>query len=132
MSNLNSEIVDKLPHAIIVEDEESLSTIFSKAIDMAGYSVEVIANGQEALNRLTNFTPELLLLDLHLPQMAGDEIIDRLRQNPEFEKTRIILATADARLGYHIENKADLVLIKPIRFSTLKRLASRFNPRATA
>ncbi|MEM7347749.1 MAG: response regulator, partial [Chloroflexota bacterium] len=87
MSNLSNEFADKLPHAIIVEDEESLSTIFRKAIDMAGYSVEVIANGQEALNRLANFTPELLLLDLHLPQITGDEIIDKLRKNPDFDNT---------------------------------------------
>ena len=99
---------------------------------MAGYSVEVIANGQEALNRLSTFAPQLLLLDLHLPQITGDEIIEKLRQNPEFNDTRIILATADARLGNHVESKADLVLIKPIRFSTLKRLASRFNPKTTA
>lgn len=132
MSNLSNEFAGKLPHAIIVEDEESLSTIFRKAIDMAGYSVEVIANGQEALNRLADFTPALLLLDLHLPQITGDEIIDKLRKNPDFDNTRIILATADARLGNHVESKADLVLIKPIRFSTLKRLASRFNPMTTA
>ena len=128
MTELDNYVTPKLPHAIIVEDEESLSTIFSKAIDMAGYSVEVIPNGQDALNRLATFIPHLIVLDLHLPQVAGDEIIERLRSNPAFDKTRIILATADARLGNHVESKADLVLIKPIRFSTLKRLAARFNP----
>lgn len=132
MTELNNHSVTEQPHAIIVEDEESLSTIFRKAIDMAGYSVEVIANGQDALNRFENFTPQLILLDLHLPQVTGDEIIEKLRMNPDFDKTRIILATADARLGNHVESKADLVLIKPIRFSTLKRLASRFNPTTSA
>ncbi|MFK7802990.1 MAG: response regulator [Anaerolineae bacterium] len=132
MTELNNNLMVEQPHAIIVEDEESLSTIFSKAIDMAGYSVEVIANGQDALNRFENYAPQLILLDLHLPQVTGDEIIEKLRQNPAFDKTRIILATADARLGNHVESKADLVLIKPIRFSTLKRLASRFNPRTSA
>ena len=116
------------PHAIIVEDEESLSTIFRKAINMAGYSVQVFANGKDALERLEDLTPQLLLLDLHLPLVKGDEIIDTIRKNPAFDKTRIILATADARFGSHIESKADLVLIKPIRFSTLKRLATRLNP----
>lgn len=130
MPHVNQEITDTLPHALIVEDEESLLTIFQKAISMAGYSVEGVADGQDALNRLANLTPALLLLDLHLPQVAGDEIIDRLRQNPKFDNTRIILATADARMGNHIESKADLVLIKPIRFSTLKRLASRLKPMA--
>lgn len=118
-----------IPSAMIVEDEESLSTIFRKAINMAGYSVEVVSNGKAALERLKEVTPELLLLDLHLPHIKGDEIIDTIRKNPDFDNTRIILATADARFGSHIESKADLVLIKPIRFSTLKRLASRLNPK---
>ncbi|MEM9774872.1 MAG: response regulator [Chloroflexota bacterium] len=128
MNDIERPQMGEMPHAIIVEDEESLSTIFRKAIDMAGYSVEVISNGKEALNRLQNIAPNLLLLDLHLPQVTGEEIIEAVRQKPEFSDTRIILATADARLGNHIESKADLVLIKPIRFSTLKRLATRFNP----
>jgi len=128
MTNIIDHNEPFVPHAIIVEDEESLSTIFRKAINMAGYSVEVFSNGQEALNRLEDFTPNLLLLDLHLPQVRGDEIIDTIRDNPAFDDTRIILATADARLGSQIESKADLVLIKPIRFSTLKRLAARLKP----
>ena len=128
MAQLINHTPNMLPHAIIVEDEETLSTIFRKAINMAGYSVEVFANGQDALNRLEDAIPHLLLLDLHLPQVMGDEIIDTIRQNPAFDDTRIILATADARFGTQIESKADLVLIKPIRFSTLKRLASRLNP----
>ena len=132
MTDIERSSLSEVPHAIIVEDEESLSTIFRKAIDMAGYSVEVIANGKDALHRLQNVAPNLLLLDLHLPQVTGEEIIEAVRQRPEFAQTRIILATADARLGNHIESKADLVLIKPIRFSTLKRLASRFNPSHSA
>ncbi len=128
MTNIIEHNEPMVPHAIIVEDEETLSTIFRKAINMAGYSVEVFANGQDALNRLEDFTPNLLLLDLHLPLVMGDEIIDTIRENPAFKDTRIILATADARLGSHVESKADLVLIKPIRFSTLKRLAARLKP----
>ena len=128
MTQLSNQTQNTMPHAIIVEDEESLSTIFRKAINMAGYSVEVFSNGQDALNRLEDSIPNLLLLDLHLPQVMGDEIIDTIRENPDFDETRIILATADARFGTHIESKADLVLIKPIRFSTLKKLAARLNP----
>ena len=116
MTQLTTHTPNPLPHAIIVEDEESLSTIFRKAINMAGYSVEVFSNGQDALNRLEDSIPNLLLLDLHLPQVMGDEIIDAIRENPAFSDTRIILATADARFGTHIESKADLVLIKPISF----------------
>ena len=125
-SNGNSQTTS--PHAIIVEDDEALALIFSHALSSAGFSIEVIENGRVALNRLMANAPDLLLLDLNLPEVAGDEIIEAIYQTPAFANTRIVLATANARLAHHIRDKVDLVLNKPIRFSMLKRLASRFNP----
>ncbi|MFT5194946.1 MAG: DNA-binding response OmpR family regulator [Cellvibrionaceae bacterium] len=119
----------ELPQALIIESDCSFSTLFHQALSLAGYAVEVIADGKEALAHLTRCTPHLLLLDLNLPGAMGDEIVETVRKNPSFGNTRIILVTADARVENHIENQVDIVLIKPIQFSTLTRLATRFNPR---
>ncbi|MEM7798500.1 MAG: response regulator [Chloroflexota bacterium] len=115
------------PLALVVEDEEHLTSIFEKAVDMAGYHVEIIKDGHVALKRLDEVVPQLILLDLHLPFVNGETILNAIRTNDKLSKTRVILATADARLGDFLDEKADVVLIKPIRFSLLKEIAARFN-----
>lgn len=116
------------PLALIVEDEEMLATIFDQAMVMAGFETEVIRDGRAAIERLETLTPDIITLDLHLPYVSGEEILDHIRSQPRFDNSRVIIATADARMGEYLDRKADLVLIKPIRFSQLRDLAARLRP----
>ncbi len=117
------------PQALVIEDDENLSTIFYQALHMAGYETEVIRDGQLALERLQGDPPQLIALDLHLPRVSGEEILEALRADPRYDRCRVIVTTADARLGEYLESKVDLLLIKPIRFSQLRDLADRLKPR---
>ncbi|HSQ18698.1 MAG TPA: response regulator [Anaerolineales bacterium] len=115
--------------ALIIEDEQDLAAIFSKALEVAGYQTGVIHNGQEALDRLSDIdqAPTLVLLDYHLPLVSGDEILHFIRGDRRFAQTRVIMATCDpAAMVDEIENSADLVLLKPISYIQLRQLASRF------
>lgn len=125
---MQTNIQVEKPLAMVVEDEEHLTTIFKKAVDMAGYQVETFADGKIALEHLAEVEPELILLDLHLPFVNGETILNAIRANERLSKTRVILATADARLGDILDEKADVVLVKPIRFSLLRDIAARFKP----
>ncbi len=117
------------PLALIIEDEEMLATIFEQALSMAEYETEVVRDGREAMTRLDNDPiPNVITLDLHLPFVSGEDILDHIRASDRLAKTKVIIATADARMGDFLDKKADLVLIKPIRFSQLRDLASRLNP----
>ncbi|MCB0034132.1 MAG: response regulator [Anaerolineales bacterium] len=117
------------PLALIIEDEEMLATIFEQALSMAEYETEVVRDGREAMTRLDNDpVPNVITLDLHLPFVSGEDILDHIRASERLAKTKVIIATADARMGDFLDKKADLVLIKPIRFSQLRDLASRLNP----
>lgn len=120
------------PLALVIEDDENLSTIFNQALDMAGYETEVIRDGQAAVERLAGQIPQLVALDLHLPHVSGEEILRMMRDDERFDRCRVILTTADARLGEYLEEKVDLLLIKPIRFSQLRDLADRLKPRDSA
>jgi two-component system cell cycle response regulator DivK len=116
------------PLALIIEDEEMLATIFEQALAMADYETEVIRDGQLAELRLKEIIPAVITLDLHLPHISGEELLGQIRADSRFDKTKVIIATADARMGEYLDKRADLVLIKPIRFSQLRDLAARLRP----
>jgi len=118
------------PLALIIEDNATLSQIFSLTLQ-ANFEVEAITDGKSALLRLSEITPDLVILDLHLPNVSGRELLDYIRAEKRMEKTRVILATADERQSESLQEIADIVLLKPISPVQLRELALRFkdNPR---
>ena len=117
-----------LPHAVIVEDEEALSVAFQIALTQAGYYVQVIRDGRQAFKHLKNVSPRLLILDLNLPGVSGDEILKAVKELPAYKDTHIFVVTANTRLGQELEPLVDLVLEKPIRIKVLRQLAERYKP----
>jgi len=120
------------PLALVVEDDPFQAEIFTQAVAQAGYDVTHIANGTEAVAYLDEHTPLLVILDLHLPEVAGTTILTHIRQQPHLAQTRVMLATADPRMAELARNESDLVLIKPISFSQLRSLAQRMLPDTTS
>ena len=111
--------------ALVIEDDPEQQKIFAKAVEMAGYTVERIGDGQEALQYLDNATPKLIILDLHLPRVSGDEILRRIRADERLANVNVILATADPLLADTLHDESDLILLKPISFIQLRDLATR-------
>lgn len=115
--------------ALIIEDDKKLAEIFAQALKAAGYQTEVIQDGQEALERLAETTPAVVVLDLHLPRVSGKDILRQIRADGRLVKTRVMLATADPLMAETLRDTADLVLLKPISFNQLRDLAARLRPR---
>jgi len=114
--------------ALIIEDDEDLSTIFAGALEAAGFETEILRDGRVGLERLQASQPHVVVLDLHLPYVSGSELLEVIRGDERLADTRVILATADPRMADILDDRADLVLIKPISFSQLRDLASRLKP----
>jgi CheY-like chemotaxis protein len=115
------------PLALIVEDDKKLADIFSLTL-RADFEVEVIADGEVALTRLAETVPALVVLDIHLPQVSGLDILRQLRADDRLKSTRVIVATADGLRGIDLKGMADLVLFKPISPTQLQNLAQRLTP----
>jgi DNA-binding response OmpR family regulator len=113
------------PFALIIEDDFDASFIFAQSLQAAGFETEIIRSGDLALARLAVTTPDVVVLDLHLPHAAGTDILNQIRADGRLAETRVIVATADPRLAETLQDEADLVLIKPISFSQLRDLAAR-------
>jgi DNA-binding response OmpR family regulator len=113
------------PLAFVIEDDEAHSELFSEALQKAGFEVEIFRDGQVGLSRLADVIPSLVVLDLHLPQVSGSDILNYIRSDPRLVKTRVVLASADPQLASFLRGKADLVLIKPISYFQLRDLVIR-------
>lgn len=116
------------PLAFVIEDEPSLATIFALALDKAGYRVEIIREGKQALKQLAGSQPYIIILDLHLPYVSGKEILKYIRSDSRLAKTQVIITTADALQAELLQKEADLVLLKPVSFQQLRDLAARLRP----
>lgn len=118
----------KKPLGYIVEDYEDSVTIFQWALERAGYEVEVAKDGATAQKRLTEIVPDLIVLDLHMPNVTGDVLLQQVRADERLQNTRVFLATADANMAAQLRDQAELVLLKPISLAQLQELAERFLP----
>ena len=120
--------MEKKPLGYIIEDYEDTVTIFQWALERAGYEVEVAKDGAVAQKRLTEITPDLIVLDLHMPHVTGDVLLQQIRSDERLSETRVFLATADANMAAQLRDQAELVLLKPISLAQLQELAERFRP----
>jgi DNA-binding response OmpR family regulator len=121
------------PLVFIIEDHEDAATIFSEALKAADFETEIIRSGDVALERLSETVPDMVILDLNLPQVSGTEILARIRSEERLAGICVIVATAHPQLADGVQGEADLVLLKPISFTQLRGLATRLvsaNPSA--
>jgi len=125
---MNLHAIRVFPLGLVVEDDETLCMVASEALRMADYRTEVIKDGRLAQERLAQTTPAIVVLDLHLPQVSGREILRQIRDDRRLDKTRVIVATADPGLAEFLRDDADLVLLKPYSFFQLREFAMRLRP----
>jgi two-component system phosphate regulon response regulator PhoB len=112
------------PRILIVEDEESLTTLLRYNLEAAGYAVESVTRGDEAELRLREEAPDLLLLDWMLPGISGVELCRRIRARKRTERLPIIMLTARGEEADRVRGLvtgADDYIVKP--FSVPELLA---------
>lgn len=115
------------PLALIIEDDPDAAAIFAEALKAAQFEIEVVTRGDKALERLTVTQPAVVVLDIHLPHVAGPDILHYIRSNAQLADTQVIVATADPGMAdtHTLGEQVALVLLKPISFSQLRDLAKR-------
>jgi DNA-binding response OmpR family regulator len=110
--------------AFIIEDDPKLAAIFAIALQQANYETEIIPDGQIATQRLAITSPDVVILDLHLPYVSGVDILKQIRADQRLAQTYIIVVTADVFMADSLQGKANRVLVKPISFTRLQNLAA--------
>ncbi len=112
------------PFVVIIEDDPTLNEIITITLQ-AFFETESFKDGQQAIQRLEQINPRLIVLDLHLPNTSGAEILEKIRSDKRLVNTRVILTTADERQAEMLREQADVVLLKPVSPVQLRELALR-------
>lgn len=107
----------------IAEDNYQFCELYRMALGAEGYQVHFAHTGKEALEKIPGAGPDLIILDVMMPDMDGYEVCRKLREQPDFALTPIIMLTAlstdeDKIKGYHVG--ADDYITKPFSLKVLK------------
>ena len=114
------------PLALVIEDDPQLNQIFTLTL-FESFEVETISDGPQALDRLTEIIPNVVVLDINLPGVPGDQILRMIRSNSRLHSVKVILATASTHQASDLQDMADIVLLKPISPMQLRELAERLS-----
>jgi two-component system OmpR family response regulator len=88
---------EKLERITYVEDEPDIRSITEFALqEIGGFTLDVCASGQEAIDKTADFNPDLIILDVMMPGIDGTETFKRLRAIPKLAETPVIFMTAKA------------------------------------
>ena len=82
---------------LIVDDEAYIVTSLEYVMQSAGFEVAVAYDGEEALEKIAENVPALVILDLMMPKLDGFEVCQKIRENPLWKDIRIIILTAKGR-----------------------------------
>ncbi len=80
--------------ALLVEDDATIRLMFQRMLEREGWGVAAAENGRVALERVAEHQPDLVLLDLMMPEMDGFQFISALRQNPDWRSIPVVVVTA--------------------------------------
>ena len=114
-----------MPYVLIVDDEPDSSEFVERFLQREGYRTSCVANGRAALAALINGRPDVLVLDVRMPEMDGLTLLEVLRSYLRWTKLPVILLTAHAdkteidrakQLGVqHVFHKANFTLVQLLR-----------------
>jgi DNA-binding response OmpR family regulator len=121
---------------LVIEDDEDIAQVLQRSLRMENYEVRLAADGEAGLAEVTEFAPDLIVLDLGLPKIDGLEVARRVREQ---EDIPILILTArdavDARVE-GLDSGADDYLVKPFErqelLARLRALLRRRPPRGMA
>jgi DNA-binding response OmpR family regulator len=95
------------PRILVVEDEDNIAVALDYLMTREGYDHDRVASGADALPRIRSTHPDLVLLDVMLPEVSGYEICEGIRTDPSLADVKVLMMTAR---GSTIERRKGLAL----------------------
>lgn len=119
------------PRILIADDKASSRELVRTILENLGYVIEEASDGVEALEAVQTSSPDLVLLDLQMPRLTGQEVLTRLRADVRFVDLPVVALTASAMAGDRERALAagfTSYLAKPVTLSTLRTEIRRLLP----
>lgn len=84
---------------LLVEDDEALSNVYVTRLQVEGFEIRHVNNGEQALDVAKEFRPDLIVLDVMMPKVSGFEVLDIIRNTPETVNMKVMMLTALGQEG---------------------------------
>jgi len=113
---------------LIVEDEEDAAELFAEMMRVSGFRVRTTSKSKPAISMMNEDKPDLVLLDIMMPDVSGLDILREMRQDANLSDIPVILVTAKsmpADIKNGMEAGASTYLTKPVGFQELKDAVER-------
>jgi DNA-binding response OmpR family regulator len=118
-------VADSRRKVLIADDEPNIVTALDFLLRRNGYDVRVASTGEEALALVESYGPDVVLLDIMMPQKSGYDVCQRMRERLEWRHIKIVMLSArgrEAEVNKGLSLGADLYITKP--FSTHELIAT--------
>lgn len=125
---------EKTLRVLIVDDHRDGADALGLLVEELGNQVHVTYGGRQALDVATAFRPDLILVDLLMPDMNGCDLVMRLRQMPAFAHTKIVAVTGLKDEGHKtlaLKSGCDTILVKPAGLTDIKTVLASVVPVVT-
>ena len=86
--------MDTKKKILLVEDDTALAAVYKSRLELEGFDIREVNNGEDALSAAVQYKPDLILLDAMMPKISGFDVLDILRNTPDTSNVRIIMLTA--------------------------------------
>lgn len=86
--------MDNKKKILLVEDDTALIGVYQSRLELEGFDVKAVNNGEDALSAAISYKPDLVLLDAMMPKISGFDVLDILRNTPDTKDVRVIMLTA--------------------------------------
>ncbi len=116
---------------LYVEDDSANRKLIQRILTAEGYEVLVAANAEEALSALENQTPDLILMDINMPETDGFTLTKQIKADPRFANVPIVALTANVMKGDRervLEAGCNGYIQKPVDVDALPRQIASFLP----
>ncbi len=113
---MNENLEQQSPKLLLIDDDPNLILLVQDYLDFQGYQVATADNGQEALERLEEDIPDLIICDIMMPEMDGYELVERIREDSRISWIPVIFLSAKGQSTDRVKGLntgADVYLIKP-------------------
>lgn len=112
--------------ALVVDDDAQTLFFMEQALQPLNMHVLKAADGQQALDLLAQYTPQVIFLDILLPHISGLDVLAYIASQPQFNNTVVVITSAHNRRQFEPEpalERADLYLLKPVHLRHLRQAA---------
>lgn len=111
--------------ALIVEDDAGMRVIYRKVLGDMGYELIEAVDGNAAIEALRQQTPDIMFLDMLMPRLNGEAVLDFIHDMAHLSAMRVVIVTSNPHIEHRLKDRQRVdFVVKPIRPAQIRELAS--------